>query len=275
MAKTVNLAGGPRGRKSLGLNLGLDPGERAKFRAAVSAGDLSSYFADKPATAQLFASKLGTPGISGAAAKYYATHGNFVPGGGTIAPPIEVPGAPTSGPAAPAAPDMTVDQLLGQTGGTLGPSATGINNYLQGRIKRLGDGPELPTFEDMFSRWLKIGQGEAKRQAAGITESFGARGARYGSDLMRAQADYGKEFLDKVMSQADTTAIGLRQARTQEEGQLLGAQGQIAGYEQQARGDALQRLFLDSLRTGGLPPALQAAFAGTAGVTGDTVVYPK
>lgn len=272
---TVNLKGGPKGRGGLGIGLGLDPGERAKFRAAVNAGDLSSYFADKPATAELFASKLALPGVHGAAAKYYAGHGNFVPGVGGIAPPVDVPGGPViPEPTVPGS-NVTVDQLLNQTGGTLGPSAKGVNDYIMGRVKRLGDGPELPTFEDMFSRWLKIGQGEAKRQAAGITESFGARGARYGSDLLRSQADYSKELLDKVMSQADTTAINLRGARTQEESTLLGGATQVAGYEQQSRDAALQRLFLDALRTGGLPPALQASFAGTSGVTGDTIVYPK
>jgi hypothetical protein len=80
----------------------------------------------------------------------------------------------------------------------------------------------MPTFEDMFSRYVDVSNRQAARSAAQINESMGARGARYGSDLTRAQADLRQRQTQDLMSKASEYSLGLEQQRQG----LLGLAGQ-------------------------------------------------
>jgi hypothetical protein len=71
----------------------------------------------------------------------------------------------------------------------------------------------MPTFEDMFNRYVDQSNTQAARSAAQINESMGSRGARYGSDLARAQADLRQRQTQDIMQQAGNFTLGLEQSR--------------------------------------------------------------
>ena len=71
----------------------------------------------------------------------------------------------------------------------------------------------MPTFEDMFNRYVDVSNREANRNAAAINESMGARGARYGSDLMRAQSDLRQRQTQDLATKANEYSLGLEQQR--------------------------------------------------------------
>src|SRR5215471_11154363 len=71
----------------------------------------------------------------------------------------------------------------------------------------------MPTFEDMFNRYVDVSNTQNARSAAQINEAMGARGARYGSDLTRAQADLRQRQSQDLMSKASEYSLGLEQQR--------------------------------------------------------------
>jgi hypothetical protein len=71
----------------------------------------------------------------------------------------------------------------------------------------------MPTFEDMFNRYVDVSNREASRSAAQINEAMGARGARYGSDLTRAQSDLRQRQTQDLMQKASEYSLGLEQQR--------------------------------------------------------------
>lgn len=71
----------------------------------------------------------------------------------------------------------------------------------------------MPTFEDMFSRYVDVSNREAGRNAAQINEAMGSRGARYGSDLTRAQSDLRQRQSQDMMTKAGEFTLGLEGSR--------------------------------------------------------------
>jgi len=71
----------------------------------------------------------------------------------------------------------------------------------------------MPTFQDMFNRYVDTSNTAASRSAAAINESMGSRGARYGSDLARAQSDLRQRQTQDLMSKASEYSLGLEQQR--------------------------------------------------------------
>lgn len=96
-------------------------------------------------------------------------------------------------------PTPTELQTLGQAGNT--------------ELQRAQGAQAMPTFQDMFNRYVDVSNTQAARSAAEITESMGARGARYGSDLTRAQADLRQRQTQDLMNQAGQFTLGLEQSR--------------------------------------------------------------
>jgi hypothetical protein len=80
-------------------------------------------------------------------------------------------------------------------------------------LQRAQGAQPMPTFEDMFNRYVDVSNTQAARSAAQINESMGARGARYGSDLVRAQADLRQRQSQDMMAQAGNFTLGLEQSR--------------------------------------------------------------
>jgi hypothetical protein len=80
-------------------------------------------------------------------------------------------------------------------------------------LQRAQGAQAMPTFEDMFNRYVDVSNREASRSAAQINEAMGARGARYGSDLARAQADLRQRQTQDIMSKAGEYTLGLEQSR--------------------------------------------------------------
>jgi len=187
--------------------------------------------------------------------------------------PNPTPAAPAAAPPAPnPTPQMTLPQMLQQFVVPQSPQMAGMQNYLSQGFNRLGALP-TPSYEDMFSRWMTTANREADRQAADLTEAFGARGARYGGDILNAQRDLRERNTQNIATMADTISRGLNQDRVNEQGQL----GQLslgAGQLDQSRLDnAMQYLFADYLRRTSPPPLLVAAgqYASTPGY-GDTII---
>lgn len=83
----------------------------------------------------------------------------------------------------------------------------------QTELARAQGAQAMPTFQDMFNRYVDVSNREAARNSAAITESMGARGARYGSDLTRAQADLRQRQTQDMMNQAGQFTLGLEQSR--------------------------------------------------------------
>jgi len=152
----------------------------------------------------------------------------------------------------------SLDSLLEQYSGGGTPGMQGVNAFLRdkapGMMESLVGGRNMPGYEDIYSNFEKVGQRNLATNIAGIKESYGSRGARYGSDIGRQIGQAGIEGTERLMAGAAT----LRGMRSQELGQL----GTIAlGGAQQAqaeRGDAMGLLLADYLRKTGTPEALAA-----------------
>jgi hypothetical protein len=181
---------------------------------------------------------------------------------GVPAPPPVPPGGPSAPPpppsAAPLSPQDALAQMLqGYTPPELSGAAASQNFYQQG-LSRLNALPQ-PSFEDMFSRYRQVAEREADRNAARITEAFGARGARYGSDLLNAQGDLRRKLTEDLGVQADAIQRGMEEQRNQS----INTLGQF-GYNQQQlqnsrQQNALAYLFADAIRRTGPPPLLAGA----------------
>lgn len=181
---------------------------------------------------------------------------------GVPAPPPVPPGGP-SAPQPPQPPqqlspqDALAQMLQGYTPPELSGAAASQNFYQQG-LSRLNLQP-APSFEDMFSRYRAVAEREADRNAARITEAFGARGARYGSDLLTAQGDLRRKLVQDLGLQADQIQQGLEERRNQSIqtlGQFGYNQQQLQNQRQQ---NALAYLFADAVRQTGVPPLLAGA----------------
>lgn len=177
----------------------------------------------------------------------------------TPAPPVPEPGpaAPTPTSPVPSGPTPTLADMLGQYAIPRAPGADAAQNFYTQGLSRL-NGIETPSYEEQFGRWRDIANREADRQAAAINEAFGARGARYGSDLLEQQGRFRQRMAQDIASQADTIAQGLNAQRMQEVQGLGALSAQQQQMENQRQQNAMQYLFADFLRRTGLPPGLAA-----------------
>lgn len=181
---------------------------------------------------------------------------------GVPAPPPVPPGGPSvpnpPGSGAALSPQDALAQLLqGYTPPELSGAAASQNFYQQG-LSRLNALPQ-PSFEDMFARYRDVAEREADRNAAKITEAFGARGVRYGSDLLRAQGDLRRQLTQDLGVQADQIQRNLEDQRNQSIqtlGQFGYNQQQLQNTRQQ---NALAYLFADAVRRTSPPPLLAGA----------------
>jgi len=276
--------------KYLGIQ---DPGDRRAFRMAARGGELGRYFAGRPTSGELFSKLLTEPtDYTGRKARrqerlrqagsQYAWVGKSggIPTAEDLAayggPPDVVgnrpPNTPTTPPGtapgpAPGVPS-TIEDMLRKMGGYLGPNAQGASNQIN---QLLNTGGLAPGFENMFKNLLAVHDREGNKNIAALNEAFGARGARYGGDILTAQADMRRQQTQDLASLADQLQLQLGQ---QQQG-LLGLGQQSAQLEQAARENAMQRMFQEYLtQSTQLPPILQQMMAGLTGLpTSNTLAY--
>lgn len=265
-----------------------DPGDRRAFRMAAQGGQLGQYFADRPSMNELFGKLMTAPGdaYSGRkarrfgrmqnAAQYWGTLGQYNPGAlppPTVTPvdskPPNTPGSPGTAPGAGPAPGapMTIEDMLKRLGGYMGPTGQATGQFIQ---NRLGGGLDLPSFENMFQNLLAVHNREGNKNIAALNEAMGSRGARYGSDILNAQADMRRQQTQDLAAQADQLALALGQ---QQQG-MIGQQLQAAQLEQQARENAMSRMFQEYLMQSQLPPIFQSMIGALSGLPQrDTLSY--
>jgi len=80
-------------------------------------------------------------------------------------------------------------------------------------MQRAQGAQAMPTFSDMFNRYVDVSNQQASRNAAALNESMGSMGARYGSDILRQQADLRQKQTQDMMNQAGQFTLGLEQSR--------------------------------------------------------------
>jgi len=144
-------------------------------------------------------------------------------------------------------------EQLGQAGGT--------------ELARAQGAQAMPTFQDMFNRYVDVSNREASRSAAAINESMGARGARYGSDLTRAQADLRQRQTQDMMQQAGNFTLGLEQSRQGLLGLAGNALSSVGGGKLASWQAGVGGMRQDAAAAAAPPPAMGPA-AGLAGVYG-------
>jgi len=92
-------------------------------------------------------------------------------------------------------------------------------------LSRLGAMP-LPSYNEQFGIYKDLMERELEKQTADLTESFGARGGRYGSDLLTASNTMRRQGLQDLSAQGITAMTNLNQQRMQE---LSGALNMLQG----------------------------------------------
>lgn len=304
MASTVNLYqdpsggwAGPKKRQAgrLFRYLGIqDPGDKRAFRMAAKGGELGQYFSGRPTSAKLFNDVINKQnsgydeslgGRRGRrqdrlqqAASQFGYVGQFDPnniapynpGVAENKPPVAppTPGLPPDIGAPPVTP-QSFEDMLARMGGNLGPTGQQYNSQISGLLQ---NGGLAPGFGNMYKNLLALHQQEGDRNIASLNTAFGARGNRYGSDILNAQNDMRRQQTNEMNVQGDQLAMQLGQ---QQQG-LLGLGQQSAGMEQQAREAAANRMFQEYLARTSLPPIFQQMIGGLTGLPqNDTIAYTQ
>jgi hypothetical protein len=109
--------------------------------------------------------------------------------------------------------NQQVNAMLGQYAVPTPTELEYAGQFSRNELNRAAGAQPMPTFEDMFNRYIDVSNREAARSAASINEAMGARGARYGSDLTRAQADLRQRQTQDLMQKASEYSLGLEQQR--------------------------------------------------------------
>jgi len=138
------------------------------------------------------------------------------------------------------------------------PQGVRTANQFIGRVAS-EDPNAIPGFSDIFENFRGNTLREADRASASLTEAFGSRGARFGSDLLRSQGALRTEVAERLVGGAGN----LRVQRAQELAGLTGAALAPAELETRIREQAFQRLFAEFLRRTGPPPFIQALLGFT------------
>lgn len=274
---------GPKQRQSARLfrYLGIqDPGDRRAFRTSARSGNLNTYFANRPTSADLFNKLIAGPAPSDmtgrqsrryerlkGAGSQYSWVGQFNPN--TLGPPLagpetgkppNTPPPPTMAPGPGPTVPSTIEDMLRKMGGYLGPQ--GAQNTAQ--INDLiNTGGLAPGFQNMFQNLLAVHNREAEKNIGALNEAMGARGARYGSDILNAQDEMRRAQTQDLAQLADQLQLQLGQ---QQQG-MLGLGQQSAQMEQAARENAMQRMFQEYLtQATQLPPVFQQMMAALSGL---------
>lgn len=175
-----------------------------------------------------------------------------------------LPDEPTPPPPGPAIPTPQPGKTPPTTNGNLAdllkqymppsPGQDAANTFFTQGMARLNM-QQPASYEDQFKNYYDVAQREAERQAAQLRESFGSRGARYGSDLLNAESDFRRKLAQDVAVGATDIYGKLNDQRMNELGALLPIQ-----QAQNARDDkALAYLFSDFTRRTNPPPLLAGA----------------
>lgn len=106
---------------------------------------------------------------------------------------------------------------------------------------------DMPGFNELFDLFRRVGEREAGRNAAAITESFGSQGGRYSSDLLGAQTQARGNFMDTLLNRAREYQLALR-------GQQANEVGALASMRYGANEAGMTRYFQDFLRRTSPPP---------------------
>lgn len=125
------------------------------------------------------------------------------------------------------------------------PMPSIVNQYEQNITK--GKFLDMPSFQEMFGSFQKLGQREADRQAASMNEAFGSQGARYSSDLLASGSRLKENLFDQLTNKAAEYQLGLRQQQSKEV-------GAIANMQYGASEAGMTRYFQDFLRRTSPPP---------------------
>lgn len=133
-----------------------------------------------------------------------------------------------------------------------------VNMYEQNLTK--GGILDMPSFNEMFGSYRKLGEREANRQSAAINEAFGSQGARYSSDLLAGQGRIRENLMDQLLNKAAEYQLGLRQQQAHEVGGL-------ANIQYGANEAAMNRMFADFLRRTS-PPPIYSTGVGQSGQYG-------
>jgi|SRR5215468_4231496 len=141
-------------------------------------------------------------------------------------------------------------------------------------MQRAQGAQPMATFSDMFNRYVDVSNREAARNAAQIKESMGSMGARYGSDILRQQADLRQRQTQDIMNQAGNFTLGLEQSRQG----LLNIAGQglsdVGGAKYASWTGGVGNMYQDYLRNAAPSPILgPAASVPTSYGPGSTVAY--
>jgi hypothetical protein len=105
--------------------------------------------------------------------------------------------------------------------GTMAPEYELTGGYLASQLPRVAGMETLP-YEEQFQRWLDAAAFEEERQAGGLREAMGSRGARYSSDLLTAENLMRQEFGARTRQEAATIQDRINAARLKEQEQIIG-----------------------------------------------------
>jgi hypothetical protein len=151
----------------------------------------------------------------------------------------------------------------------------GVNSFLQNAETELGplaaEGGSLPSFDEIFQNFEAGVEKRTDRQAAGLRESFGSKGARFGSDVLRAESDLrsgaardiiaGAAPLQAAATQQFVARSGAEVERFNAGTNRQGALGSLAlgasSQQQTIDENAFQRLMVDFIRQTAPPPLLE------------------
>lgn len=235
--------------RGLGLGLGLGRKGQKAFAGAMQGGQdaFSQYMAAHPnVTKQLGGLETG----KAATTRQGQNWANMVKSTG-INPihPAATPPAGAAPPIAPAPPPgATADpdwykKFVSNYELNTPKELTQAGDAASANLARLNAMP-LPSYQDQFKTYQDLMNQQLEKQQADLTESFGARGARYSTDLTTASGDMRRKALTDLSAQGITAMTNLNQQRMQELGgteQVLQGIGvDKANMQQQAAQTAWQ-----------------------------------
>jgi hypothetical protein len=106
---------------------------------------------------------------------------------------------------------------------------------------------KVPTFQELYGSFRNVAEEETNRQAAGLREAFGSRGARFGSDVLGAEGQLRRGAAADLGVYGGQLLQNLRGQQFQEASAL----GSLEFGRNEA---AMARLFQDFLRRTSPPP---------------------
>lgn len=133
--------------------------------------------------------------------------------------------------------------------GQLGQYTTPLPDVAQAYLRSFSRGGpiDIPSYQELYGSYRDVAQKEADRQTNSITESFGGRGARYGSDILNAQSALRQNLASDLRNQSGQFLTGLR---TQQFNEAL----PLANLQSGLNESGMTRLFQDFLRRTSPPP---------------------